>query len=271
MYTPTLRALGLLGALLAVTVIAGACGNSPDDTNATPTGETGPPASTGGTDQATPVPTNDQDDRTSADPSASGPTRAGSGGDQGNVNALLAGVEADATPLGDITGVDRPGGLEPTLRRVESYPRLCPAEDLPVAGVLQEDPLVENLPVQRYILAFASEGDAQAFFDDLASTEVGCIATRETQVSIGTTTIETVEPLTTADGTLGVEIDASVAVDLTNIDRDPPGANVTRSVVIDGNAVIIVVSLTDYGSFVGADNIHQTLLADGIELVRAGL
>ena len=98
--------------------------------------------------------------------------------DDGSVERLLASVEGAAQPLGDVIGATRPAGLEPVTLRVDSYPRLCPADDLPIEAVLQEDPLLENLPVQRYIIAFPGVDEAKEFFDDLASTEVGCVGER---------------------------------------------------------------------------------------------
>lgn len=190
-------------------------------------------------------------------------------GDAGSVEVLLAGVETAAQPLGDVLGAIRPAGLEPVTIRSDSYPRLCPADNLPIEAVLQEDPLLENLPVQRYILAFPSEDEAATFFDDLASTEVGCVDEREGQVAIATATINEVVPLDVMDDLDAVQIGASIAVDMISLDRDPPGSDVVRSVAIEGSAVIIVVSIADYGSVIGVADVHGPLLTDGVELVRA--
>lgn len=190
-------------------------------------------------------------------------------GDDGSVEVLLAGVETAAQPLGDVMGATRPAGLEPSSIRVDSYPRLCPADNLAIEAVLQADPLLENLPVQRYVLAFASADEAATFFDDLASTEVGCVDEREGEVAIATATINEVVRLDVMDDLEAVQIGASIAVDMINLDRDPPGSDVVRSVVIEGSTVIIVVSIADYGSVIGVADVHGPLLTSGVELVRA--
>ncbi len=189
--------------------------------------------------------------------------------DDGSVERLLASVEGAAQPLGDVIGVTHPSGLEPVTRRVDSYPRLCPAEDLAIEAVLQEDPLVENLPVQRYVIAFPGVDEATEFFDDLASTEVGCVGERTGEVAIATATINEVAPLAVIDDLEAVEISASIAVDMVNLDRDPPGSDVVRSAVVEGSTVIIVVSIAGYGSVIGVEDVHGPLLTDGAELVRA--
>jgi hypothetical protein len=56
---------------------------------------------------------------------------------------------------------------------------------------------------------------------------------------------------------------------MVNLDRDPPGSDVVRSVAVEGSAVIIVVSIADYGSVIGVADVHGPLLTDGVELVRA--
>ncbi len=187
----------------------------------------------------------------------------------GSVERLLASVEGAAQPLGDVIGATRPTGLEPVTRRADSYPRLCPADDLAIEAVLQEDPLLENLPVQRYIVAFPSDDEAATFFDDLASTEVGCVDERESEVAIAAATINEVVQLDVMDDLEAVQIGASIAVDMINLDRDPPGSDVVRSVAIEGSTVIIVVSIAGYGSVIGVADVHGPLLTSGVELVRA--
>ncbi len=181
---------------------------------------------------------------------------------------LLASLETSVAPLGDVLGVDRPAGLEPATLRPETYPRLCPADDVPVSAVLQEDPLVENLPVQRYFIAFPTAQDALGFVADLGATEVGCVGVREGEVSTATSTVTEVRPLALDDGTEAVQIEAGVEVELVNVDRDPPGSQVLRSVVQEGIVVVIVVSLAAYESLIGAP-VHGPLLQDGINLVQA--
>lgn len=186
-----------------------------------------------------------------------------------SVENLLASVESAAQPLGDVIGATRPAGLEPVNIRVDSYPRLCPADNLPIEAVLQEDPLLENLPVQRYILAFSDPNAAATFFDELASTEIGCVDERTTEVANATATINEVVTLDVIDDVEAIQIGASIAVDMINFDRDPPGSDVVRSVAIEGSTVIIVVSIADYGLVIGVADVHGPLLTDGVELVRA--
>ena len=89
------------------------------------------------------------------------------------------------------------------------------------------------------------------------------------EVSTATATINEVVPLDVMDDVEAVEIGASIAVDMVNIDRDPPGSDVVRSAAVEGSTVIVVVSIADYGSVIGAADVHGPLLTDGVELVRA--
>ncbi len=185
------------------------------------------------------------------------------------VEEFLTSVESAAQPLGEVIGATRPAGLEPVTIRVDSYPRLCPADDLPIEAIRQEDPLVENLPVVRYIVAFPDPEEASTFFDELASTEVGCVDERVSEVANATATINEVVPLEGLGDLEAVQVGASIAVDMVNLDRDPPGSDVIRSVAVEGSAVVIVVSIANYGSVIGVADVHGPLLTDGVELVRA--
>jgi len=256
--------------VLAGPFVLSACGGSEESTDQADQGTRSASEDTEADDSEAPDVTTDPEGSTAdEEDEPDGEGAEATVGDEGSVEVLLGSVESAAQPLGDVIEAARPAGLEPVTIRTDSYPRLCPADNLPIEAVLQEDPLLENLPVQRYIVAFPSDDEAATFFDDLASTEVGCVDERESEVAIATATINEVVQLDVMDDLEAVQIGASIAVDMINLDRDPPGSDVVRSVVIEGSTVIIVVSIADYGSVIGVADVHGPLLTSGVELVRA--
>lgn len=214
-----------------------------------------------GSSNTTAAPEGPQSDAPDSDGAGQGP-----GDDEGSVEVLLASVESAAVPLGDIIGAERPAGLEPVTSRADSYQGLCPAEDIPVEAVVQQDPLVENVPVERWILAFSSDDEAADFFDAQRLTEVGCVAERSTTVSVATTQVGPLEVMAEVEA---FQIAALIKVDLTSQDRDPRAVDVVRSIAVEGSAIVVVSSLAEYGSVIGVADVHGPLLVDGIGLVRA--
>jgi hypothetical protein len=179
---------------------------------------------------------------------------------------VLAEIESNVSSLGETLGASRQSTEQPSLSSVTSYPRLCPADDLAVSGFLQEDPLIENVPLQRYVMVFDTSQDAQRFFSGLAATEVGCVSERVGEVAIGTTTITAADAIEVADAESAVRIRASIEVDMIDFDQDPPGSDIVRSAAVNGAAVVVVVAPEGYETAIGVDDVHGPLLVDALSL-----
>ncbi len=248
------RSIWLL--LAGFLLLAGACSSTSDDT-APATDDVEEAPST--TDEETEDPETSDSTTTSevADPEPASL----------DVEAQVSAIAAAAAPLGDVIGASRPAGEDPTTELAESFERLCPAVVAETPVVVQSDPLVENFPVQRHIVLFDTPDEAAGFAAEVEETGgPGCVAERETEVSVATTTVDDLTILD-LDGMKALELTAQVDVDLTNIERDPPGAQVRRYLAVEGNAVIVVVALATYEDLVGVD-VMEPLLLDGIELVK---
>ena len=255
--------------LVAGSLVAGACSSSPDGED--PGGpvavvQDDADSDAGGVEEesSTEAPASTPEEEIEADDEES----SDGAPPETDTSAQAEVVVAQATPLGEVVGATRPAGEEPSIEIVGSFERLCPAVIVETDVVLQSDPLVLNFPVQRHIILFASPEDATRFIDEIESTGgPGCTAERETEVSVGTTTVEELTAVE-IEGRRGLQITAQVDVDLVDLEQDPPGAQVRRYLALEGNAVVVVVALAAYEDLVGLQ-VMEPLVVDGIELVGA--